>query len=159
MRRFELLFILFQVTPKFQRFLLKNIKNHMMRSCMTKLEFLPELNMFGYGRNSHFIIQDLIMWNFYVFQKKSLEFSITWTKINSSSDLLISYPSITQTQIKHILSMSFKFRAISYVKSISSKTQENSRLKTRYLKGITKEHYSSFPSWEIIFMFYLFIDS
>ena len=36
-----------------------------------------------------------------------------------------------------MLPMSFKFRANSHVKTIISKTQENSRLKTRYLKEIT----------------------
>ena len=38
-----------------------------------------------------------------------------------------------------LLPTSFKFRVNSHVKSISSKTRENSRLKTRYLKGITTE--------------------
>ena len=101
----------------------------------------PRLNnMYGSGRNSSFVIQDLIMLHFYVFQKINLLNSgVTQNNINSSSDLLISYPSITQTQIKHMLPTSFKFRANSHVKSISSKTQENSRLKTRYLKGIMIE--------------------
>ena len=47
--------------------------------------------------------------------------------------------SITQTQIKHMLPTSFKFRVNPYIKTILSKTRENSRLKTRYLKGITTE--------------------
>ena len=77
---------------------------------------------------------------FCVFQKINLQnFSVTWEKINSSSDLLISYPSITQTQIKHMLPTSFKFRVNSYIKTVVSKTRENSRLKTRYLKEITIE--------------------
>jgi hypothetical protein len=38
-----------------------------------------------------------------------------------------------------MLSTSFKFRANSYIKTILSKTQENSRLKTKYLKEITTE--------------------
>jgi hypothetical protein len=38
-----------------------------------------------------------------------------------------------------MLSTSFKFSANSYIKTILSKTQENSRLKTRNLKGITIE--------------------
>jgi hypothetical protein len=38
-----------------------------------------------------------------------------------------------------MLPMSFKFRVNSYIKSVISKTQENSRLKTRYLKGIMIE--------------------
>ena len=97
-------------------------------------------NMYGSGGNSNFVTQDLIMQHFCVFQKVNLQnFSVTWNKINNSSDLLISYPSITQTQIKHMLPMSFKFRVNSYIKAILSKTQENSRLKTRYLKGITTE--------------------
>ena len=78
--------------------------------------------------------------HFYVLQKINLQnFSVTWNKINSSSDLLISYTSITQTQIKHMLPTSFKFRVNSYIKTVVSKTRENSRLKTRYLKGITME--------------------
>ena len=80
------------------------------------------------------------MQHFYVFQKVNLQnFSVTWNKINSSSTLLISYPSITQTQIKHMLPTSFKFRVNSYIKTVVSKTRENSRLKTRYLKGIMIE--------------------
>ena len=80
------------------------------------------------------------MQDFYVFQKINFQnFSVTWNKINRSLDLLISYPSITQTQIKHMLPTSFKFRVNSYIKTVISKTQENSRLKTRYLKGITTE--------------------
>ena len=77
---------------------------------------------------------------FIFFQKINLRnFCVTWNKINSSSDLVISYPSITQTQIKHMPPTSFKFRVNSYIKTILSKTRENSRLKTRYLKGITTE--------------------
>jgi hypothetical protein len=38
-----------------------------------------------------------------------------------------------------MLHMSFKFRANSYVKLILSKTQENSKLNTKYLKGIIIE--------------------
>jgi hypothetical protein len=38
-----------------------------------------------------------------------------------------------------MLPMSFKFRVNSYIKIVLSKTRENSRLKTRYLKGITIE--------------------
>ena len=77
---------------------------------------------------------------FYVFQKINLQnFSVTWNKINNSSDLLISYPSITWTQIKYMLPTSFKFRVNSHIKTVLSKTRENSRLKTRYLKGITIE--------------------
>ena len=105
-------------------------------------ESFPSLNitMFGSGRNSSFVIQDLIMQNFYFFQKINLQnFSITWNKINSSSDLRISYPSNTQTQIKHVLPTSFKFRVNPYIKTTLSKTRENSRLKTRYLEGITIE--------------------
>ena len=95
---------------------------------------------YGSSRNSSFVIQELIMQHFCVFQKINLQnFSVTQNKINSSSDLLISYPSITQTQIKHLLPTSFKFRVNSYIKIVLSKTQENSRLKTRYLKGITIE--------------------
>jgi hypothetical protein len=38
-----------------------------------------------------------------------------------------------------MLPMSFKFRVNSYIKSVISKTRENSRLKTRHLKGIMIE--------------------
>jgi hypothetical protein len=38
-----------------------------------------------------------------------------------------------------MLPMSFKFKVNPYIKTILSKTYENSRLKTRYLKGITTE--------------------
>ena len=97
-------------------------------------------NMYGYDGNSSFVIQELIMQNFCIFQKMNLQnFSVTWNKINNSLDRLISYPSITQTQIKHMLPTSFKFRVNSHIKTILSKTQENSKLKTRYLKGITTE--------------------
>ena len=77
---------------------------------------------------------------FIFFQKINLRnFCVTWNKINNSSDLLISYPLITLTQIKHMLPTSFKFRVNPYIKIILSKTRENLRLKTRYLKGITTE--------------------
>ena len=77
---------------------------------------------------------------FLCFQKINLQnFIITWNKINNCSDLLISYPIITQTQIKHMLPTSFKFRVNSYIKTVISKTRENSRLKNRYLKGIAIE--------------------
>ena len=80
--------------------------------------------------------QSIVMFS----KEKNLRNSnITWNKINSSSDLLISHPSITQTQIKHMLPTSFKFRVNSYIKIVISKTRENSRLKTRYLKGIITE--------------------
>ena len=53
----------------------------------------PSLNiMFGSDRNSSFVKQDLVMLYFYVFQKTNLRnSSVIWNKINSSSDLLISY--------------------------------------------------------------------
>jgi hypothetical protein len=52
--------------------------------------------MYGSDGNSSFVIQELIIAFFYVFQKINLQnFSVTWNKINSGSDLLISYPSIT----------------------------------------------------------------
>ena len=97
---------------------------------------------------------------FYVFQKINLlNFSITWNKINNSSDLLVSYPSITQTQMKLVLPTSFKFRVNSYIKIVVSKTWENSRLKTRYLKGITIEQlFISFIIRDYLqspFLFYL----
>jgi hypothetical protein len=38
-----------------------------------------------------------------------------------------------------MLPTSFNFRINAYIKTILSKTQENSRLKARYLKGITTE--------------------
>ena len=84
--------------------------------------------------------KELIMKHFYIFQKINIwNSSITWNKINNSSDLRISYPSITQTQIKHMLPTSFKFGVNYYIKIVLSKTRENSRLKTRYLKGIMTE--------------------
>ena len=96
-------------------------------------------NIYDSGWNLSFVIQELII-AFLCFLKVNLQnFSVTWNKINSSSNLLISYPSITQTQIKHMLPTSFKFRVNSYIKTVLSKTRENSRLKTRYLKGITTE--------------------
>ena len=76
---------------------------------------------------------------FMFFKRNIQNFSVTWNKINSSSNLLISYPLITQTQIKHMLPTSFMFRVNPYIKTILSKTRGNSRLKTRYLKGITTE--------------------
>ena len=101
----------------------------------------PNLNiMYDFGRNSNFVTQELIMQDFHIFQNINLQnFSVTWNKINSSSDLLISYLSITQTQIKHMLPTSFQFKVNSYIKAVLSKTRKNSRLKTRYLKGITIE--------------------
>ena len=109
-------------------------------------ESFPSLNdMYASCENSSFIILELIMQHSCVFQKINVQkFRVTWNKINSSSDLLISYPLVTQTLIKHMLPMSFKFRVNPYIKTILSKTQENSRLKTRYLKGITKSNYSLF---------------
>ena len=96
--------------------------------------------MYGAGRNSSFVIQDLIMQHFCVFQKVNIQnFGNTRNKINCSSDLVISYPPITQTQIKHMLPMIFKFRVNPYIETILSKTRENSKLKTRYLKGIMIE--------------------
>jgi hypothetical protein len=38
-----------------------------------------------------------------------------------------------------MLPTSFKFRVNSYIKSVISKTRENSRMKTRYFKGIMIE--------------------
>ena len=95
----------------------------------------PSLNnMYGSGRNSSFVIQELNIQHLSFLKDKSPEF-----QYHNSSDLLISYPTITQTQIKHMLPTSFKFRVNSYIKTILSKTQENLRLKTRYLKGNTIE--------------------
>ena len=70
-------------------------------------------NMYGPGRNSSIVIQELIMQHFYVFQK-----------INSSSDLLISYSSITQTQIKHMLPTSFKFKGNLYQNNLIQNSGE-----------------------------------
>ena len=98
-----------------------------------------------YHRGSHHIASF-----FYAFQKKSPEFSITWNKINISLNLLISYSSITQTYIKHSLPTSFKFRVNLYIKSVISKTRENSRLKTRYFKEITTEQLFVISIEEII---------
>ena len=105
------------------------------------VKVLPNLNIIYVSvRNLSFVIQKLIMQYFYVFQKINLKkFSVTWNKINNSSYLLISYMSITQTQIKRMLPTCFKFRVNPHIKIVVSKTQENSRLKTRYLKGMTIE--------------------
>ena len=79
-------------------------------------------------------------YHFCIFQNINLQnFSVTWNKINTSLDLLISYPSITQTQINYMLPTRLKFRVNPYIKIVLSKTQENLRLKTWYLKGITTE--------------------
>ena len=54
-------------------------------------KFLGLNNMYGSSGNSSFVIQELIMQHFCVFQKINLQnSSVTWNKINSSSDLLIS---------------------------------------------------------------------
>ena len=66
----------------------------------------------------------------FIFLKGNLQnFSITWNKI--------SYPYLDLDQA--LLPTSFKFRANSHVKIVISKTRENSRLKTRYLKWIITE--------------------
>ena len=70
------------------------------------------------------------MYHLYVFQNESLDLSVTWNKTNRTSNY---------TLIKHMLPMSSKFRVKSYIKTILSKTQENSGLKTTYLKRITTE--------------------
>ena len=104
-------------------------------------ESFPSLNnMYGSSGKSSFVIQELIMQHFYVFSKdKSPELKCHLEQDKQHSDRLISYPSITQTQIKHMLPTSFKFRVNSYIKTVVSKTRENLRLKTRYLKGIITE--------------------
>ena len=111
-----------------------------MQSKHHKYKSFPSLNIiYGFGRQA-LSYKELIMKHFYIFQKINLQnSSITWNKINNNSDLLISYPLITQTQNKHSLPTSFKFRVNLYIKSVVSKTQENSWLKTRYLKGIMTE--------------------
>ena len=114
-------------------------------------------NMYGSSGNSSFVIHELIMQYFCVFQKVNLQnFSVTQNRINSSSNILISYPSITQTQIKHMPPTSFKFRVNLYIKTVLSKTRENSRLKTTYLKGITTEQLFIISIQEIIFRVLLF---
>jgi hypothetical protein len=50
-----------------------------------------------------------------------------------------------------MLPTSFKFRVNSYIKVVLSKTQENSRLKTRYLKGIATEQLFVMSIQEITF--------
>ena len=72
---------------------------------------------------------------FLCFSKINLQnFSFTWKKINNSSDLLISYPSITQTQIKHMLPTSFKFRVNPYIKIVLSKTWGEFKAKNQVLE-------------------------
>ena len=66
---------------------------------------------------------------------KSPEFQCHLEQDESSSDLLISYPLIIQTQIKHMLPTSFKFRVNPYIKIVLSKTQENSHMFGEYDGG------------------------
>jgi len=72
---------------------------------------------------------------FWVFENKSPELSNARSKINSSLDLhvLISYLDLPQTYA----STNFRFKLNSYINVVMSKTQKNSLLKTRHLKGIT----------------------
>ena len=108
-------------------------------------------NMYGSDGNSSFVIQGTHHITFLCFSKLNPQnFSVTRSKINSTSDLLISYPSITQTQIKHSLPTSFQFRVNLYIKLVVSKTRENSRLNIRYLKGITTEQLFIISIQEII---------
>jgi hypothetical protein len=60
-------------------------------------ESFSNLNsMYGSSENSSFVMQELIMQHFLGFQKVNLQnSSVTRNMINSSSDLLISYLSIT----------------------------------------------------------------
>ena len=101
----------------------------------------PSLNIiYGSRRNSSFVIQGTHHVEFLCFLKdKSPKLQCHLKQDKQSSDLLISYPSITQTLIKHVLPMSFKFRVNPYIKTILSKIWENSRLKTRYLKRNTTD--------------------
>ena len=96
----------------------------------------PSLNIiYGSGRNSSFVIQGTHHEAFLYFLKdKSLNSSITWNKINSSSYLLISYPSITQTQINHMLPTSFKFRVNSYIKTALSQHSGELKAKNQVLE-------------------------
>ena len=106
-----------------------------------KSRSFPNLNIiYGSGRNSSFVEQGTHHLEFLCFSKdKSLKLQYHLEQDKLSLDLLISYLSITQTQIKHMLRTSFKFSVNSYIKIVVSKTRENSRLKTRYLKGITTQ--------------------
>ena len=93
--------------------------------------------MYGSGRNSSFVVQKLIIYHLSFSKDKSIEFQccLEQDKQQLRPSHIIS--SITQTQIKHMLPTSLKFRVNPYINTMLSKTRENSRLKTRYLKGIT----------------------
>ena len=104
----------------------------------------PNLNIiYGSGRNSSFVIQGTHHIEcLCFFQKINLwNSSITRNKINNSSDLLISYSSITQTQIKHMLPTSFKFRVNSYIKILGEFKDENQVLEWNYNRATIHHFY------------------
>ena len=102
---------------------------------------LPCLNnIYGSGRNSSFVIQELIMQDFYVFQKiKSSELQCHLEQdkqqLRPCHIIFINYLDLDQAYATH----EFQVQSKSLYQTVVSKTQENSRLKTRYLKGITIE--------------------
>ena len=56
-------------------------------------------------------------------------------QLRPSHIISVNYLDLDQAYATH----EFKFRVNPYIKAILSKTRENSRLKTRHLKGITAE--------------------
>ena len=85
--------------------------------------------------------KEFIMQNFYVFSKdKSLELQYQQEQdkqqLRASHIISINYLDLAQAYATHEFQVQSKFF---FFKSILTKTQENSRLKTRYLKGITIE--------------------
>ena len=84
--------------------------------------------------------KELIMQDFHIFQKINLQnFSITWNKITQqlrpSHITSVNYLDLDQAYATHEFQVHSKF----LYQNTVSKNWENSRLKTRYLKGITIE--------------------
>ena len=101
----------------------------------------PSLNnIYSSGGNSSFVIQELIMQHFLCFSKDKspkLQCYLEQDKqqLRPSQIISINYLDLDQAYA----TMSLKFKVNPYIKIVLSKTQKNSRLKTRYLKGITTE--------------------
>ena len=123
----------------------QRLKNSMQKQVAYMWKFPSQNSMYSSGGNSSFVIQELIMQHFFVFFSKSKSPEL---QCHQEQDKQQIRPS--QTQIKHMLSTNFKFRANPYIRTILSKTQENSRLKTRYLKGNTTEQLFIISIQEII---------
>ena len=94
----------------------------------------------GSSKNSSFVIHELIMQHFYVFQKINLQnFSVTWNRINNSSELLnnisVNYLDLDQAYATHEFQVQSKFL---YQNSHIQNSREF-KDETRYLNGITTE--------------------